>query len=190
MLWQGQSQVKAKDNTVALCHRGLDTLDATVWVLLCKLLTMAADSLEPHSSLIATTTACSASSRAAGSPSCCRAWSRTMVPRQWSTTRSRSGSRRRSYGRKQQRSHVDRAWPTRLGHGDARRPAFLHAGAAGGGHLRALSSQGCATKRSGLPQHARQAQPSRGPRRAPRSLSERAQNWPLKKSPGARPRTR
>ena len=32
-----------------------------------------------------------------------------------------------------------------------------------GSHLR----EGCATKRSRLPQHARQAQPSRGPRRAP-----------------------
>jgi len=41
----GQSQVKAKVNTVVLCHRGLTTLDATAWFLLCKLLMMAADSL-------------------------------------------------------------------------------------------------------------------------------------------------
>ena len=66
--WQGQSQVKAKVNTVVLCHRGLNTLCATAWFLLCKLLMMAADSLVTHCEPIAATTCCSGRTRAAGSP--------------------------------------------------------------------------------------------------------------------------
>ena len=60
MLWQGQSQVKAKDNTVVLCHRGLNTLGATAWFLLCKLLMMATVSRTPTFEPIANYTSWSA----------------------------------------------------------------------------------------------------------------------------------
>ena len=61
---------------------------------------------------------------------------------------------------------------------------LLHARAAGGSHLRTLSSHGCA-KRSGLPQHARQAQRSRRPATSPaealRKGSKLAFNAPLRR---------
>eukprot|EP00964_Phaeocystis_antarctica_P104915 scaffold69996_cov38-Phaeocystis_antarctica.AAC.1 len=60
---------------------------------------MAADSLVTNCKPIAATTCCSARTRAAGSPRYCRTWSRIAAPRLWSTTRSQSGSRRRSSGR-------------------------------------------------------------------------------------------